>query len=83
MSTGHTNWSNHLLKKTARGANDEDLGEVQDVDRNHILTQKNTLNNKEMFYIPCYLVERYDETVLWFRISKDEAKSSFMINSLP
>ena len=83
MSTSYTVWWNHLLKKAARGANDEDLGNVQDVDQNHILTQRGMLNNEEKFYIPRYLVERYDDNVLWFRISKEEAKSSFMINSLP
>jgi hypothetical protein len=41
------------------------------------------LNNIEKFYLPKYLLERFNLNVLWFKISKEEAKNGFMINSPP
>jgi len=78
MSSSNVDW-NDLLKKEARCTNGEDLGEVQDVDKLYVLTQKGMLNKKERFYLPRYLVEKYDGDTLWFRISGQEAKDSFMI----
>lgn len=72
---------NDLLKKEARCINGEDLGEIQDVDAHYVLTQKGVLNKMERFYIPQYLVEKYHGDTIWFRISEQEAKDSFMIAS--
>ena len=72
-----------LSKKEARDVNDEDLGEVQEVDHNYVLIQKDTSYNNERFYIPMYLVEKYDGNTLWFRIDQEEAKNNFIINSQP
>ena len=80
MFTSNVDW-NDLLKKEARCINGEDLGEVQDVDERHVMTQKGMLNKKERFYLPRYLVEKYDDDTLWFRISGQEAKDSFMMAS--
>lgn len=74
---------NALLKRQVRDVNDEELGEVQEVDPNYVLTQKVMLNNTEKFYLPKYLLERFNLNVLWFKISKEEAKNGFMINSPP
>jgi hypothetical protein len=82
MSSGNIDW-NDLLKKEARCINGEDLGEVQDVDQDYVLTQRGILSNKERFYIPRYLVEKYDGNTIWFRLSGQEAKDSFMIASQP
>ena len=40
-----------LIKEEVKGANDEDLGNVQHVDHNHIFPQKDTLNNEEKLEI--------------------------------
>ncbi len=62
---------NETIKKEARGINDEDLGEVQEVQGNYVLVQKGIIN-KEKFYIPKDQAESYDGDVLRFRFSKQE-----------
>jgi uncharacterized protein (TIGR02271 family) len=64
------NW-NDVIKKEARGINNEDFGEVQDVQGQFVLVQKGIVN-KEKFYIPKDLVESYDGYVLRFRFSEQE-----------
>ena len=39
--------------------------------------------SKEKFYIPKYLVEGYDGDKLYFRVTEDEAKNSFVRDSAP
>jgi hypothetical protein len=71
-----------LKGKEARGiTKDVDLGEVQEVGKNFVLTQKGTLS-KEKFYIPKYLVNGYDGDTLWFNISEGD-KSGFRRDSAP
>ena len=70
MSSNDIDW-NDVIKKEARGNNDEDLGEVQDIEGNYILVQKGLIN-KEKFYIPKDQAESYDGDVLRFRISEEE-----------
>jgi len=64
------NW-NDVIKKEARGINNEDFGEVQDIQGQFVLVQKGIVN-KENFYIPKDLVESYDGYVLKFRFSEQE-----------
>jgi uncharacterized protein (TIGR02271 family) len=64
------NW-NDVIKKEARGNNDEDFGEVQDIQGNYVLVQKGIID-KEKFYIPKDQAESYDGDVLRFRISKED-----------
>jgi uncharacterized protein (TIGR02271 family) len=64
------NW-NDVIKKEARGINNEDFGEVQDIQGQFVLVQKGIVN-KEKFYIPKDLVESYDGYVLRFRFSDQE-----------
>ena len=61
-----------VIKKEARGLNDADLGEVQEVSNGLVLTQRGIVN-KELFSIPQSVVESYDGKVLRFRISEIEA----------
>jgi stress response protein YsnF len=56
---------NDIIKKEARGTDDSDFGEVQEIGQNYVLTQRGTVK-KERFYIPKYLVNGYDGNVLWF-----------------
>jgi len=62
---------NDVLKKEARGIDDEDLGEVQEVQGNYVLVQKGLIN-KEKFYIPKNQAESYDGDVLIFKISQED-----------
>ena len=67
---GSINW-NDVLKKEARGKNDEDLGEVQEIGDTYVLVQKGLIN-KERFYITQDEVESYDGDVLRFKLSEDD-----------
>lgn len=75
------NWD-EVIKKEARGKNEEDLGEVQEIGDTYVLVQKGLIS-KEKFYIPKYLAEGYDGNALWFKVSEDEAKNSFVKDSAP
>jgi uncharacterized protein (TIGR02271 family) len=71
-----------VIKKEARGSDNEDLGEVQETGQDYVLVQKGMIN-KEKFYIPKNMVESYDGSVLRFNISKEEVKSRYMRDSPP
>jgi uncharacterized protein (TIGR02271 family) len=73
---GSINW-NKVIKKEARGKNDEDLGEVQEVGDTYVLVQKGLIN-KEKFYIPQNEVESYDGDVLRFKLSEDDIRSKYL-----
>jgi len=82
MSTGKTIEWNDVIKKEARGSNDDDLGEVQEVGQTYVVTQKGTIK-KEKFYIPKYLAEGYDGDVLRFKLTEVEAKNKFVRDTPP
>ena len=71
-----------VIKKEARGSDDEDLGEVKETDGDYVIVQKGMIN-KEKFYIPKNMAESYDGSVLRFNISKEEVRSRFMGDSPP
>ena len=73
----------NLSKKGARDVNDQDLGKILEVDHNYVLIEKGTSNNDERFYVPLYLLEKYDQNTLWFRIDQEEAKNNFTVYSQP
>ena len=80
-SSSTIDWSD-IIRKEARGTNDEDLGEVQEVGENYILVQRGLIN-KDRFYIPKDMVESYDGDVLRFNVSEEDAKSRFLGDSPP
>lgn len=63
-----------VIKKEARGLDDYDLGEVQEVGEEHVITKKG-LVDKDKFYLPRNKVNRFDGNKLWFEVTKDEAKT--------
>jgi uncharacterized protein (TIGR02271 family) len=71
-----------LSRKEARGINNYDLGEVQEVGQTYVVTQKGTIK-KEKFYIPKYLAEGYDGEVLRFKVSEEDAINNFARDSPP
>ena len=73
---------NDVIKKEARGSDDEDFGEVQDVSNGYVFVQKGIID-KEKFFIPQDKVESYDGDVLRFGISYDEALSTYQGESYP
>jgi hypothetical protein len=68
---------NDVIDKEARSTNNEDLGEVQEVDENYIFVQRGMIS-KDKFYIPVDMVESYDGTILRFRISEEDATARFL-----
>jgi stress response protein YsnF len=73
-----TDW-NEVIKKEAKGLNDADLGEVQEVNENYVLTQRGTLS-KEKFYLPKSIPHGYNGRLLLFHITEEEAKEKFIID---
>ena len=73
---------NDTIKKEARGSNDEDLGEVQDVSDGYVLVQRGMIN-KERFYIPKEQAESYDGSVLRFNLSEQEIVNRYAGDSPP
>ena len=64
---------NDVIKKEARGLDDYDLGEVQEVNEEHVITKKGVVG-KDKFYLPRDKARKFDEGKLWFEITKDESK---------
>ena len=79
--SGHIDW-NDITKKEARGINNEDLGEVQEVTQDYVLVEKGVIN-KEKFFIPRDLAVGYNGTILIFDISAEDAKNKFAGDSPP
>jgi hypothetical protein len=66
--------SEDIVKKEARGLGDDtDFGEVQEILGEFIITQKGTVD-KERYYFPKNLVERFDGDTVYFKLTKEEAK---------
>jgi hypothetical protein len=68
-----TNWDD-IIKKEARGINDYDLGEVHEVEPEIVVTKKGVVD-KDKFYLPKSLVERFDGDKVWFSITKEDAEN--------
>ena len=64
---------NEIIKKEARGINDFDLGEVQEIQSDVVVTQKGVLD-KDKFYLPKNAVDRFDGQNVWFKITKEDAE---------
>jgi stress response protein YsnF len=71
-----TDW-NEVIKKEARGLNNADLGEVQEVNENYVVTQRGTIS-KEKFCIPKSIPHGYNGRILLFEITEEEAKEKFI-----
>ena len=63
-----------VIKKEARGLDDYDLGEVQEVNEDIVITKKGIVD-KDRFYLPRSKALRFEDHKLWFEVSKEEAKA--------
>jgi len=77
MSNNNIDW-NDVIKKEARGINDADLGEVQEIRLDNVITKAGVVD-KEVYSIPKNLVDRYDGHKLWFRVTKEDAENVYKI----
>jgi len=70
---------NETIKKEAKGIDDADLGKIQDVGSDSILTKKGIINTK-LFEIPKDLVESYDDNdgIVYFKLTEEEAINLYL-----
>ena len=66
-----------VMKKKARGLNNDDLDEVQTVEGDYVVTTAG-ITDKITYCFPKTLVQRYDGHSLVFSIFKDEAKDKYV-----
>ena len=63
-----------IVKKEARGLGDDtDFGEVQEILGEYIITKKGSVS-KDIFHITKNLIERFDGSTVYFKMTKDESK---------
>lgn len=67
---------NQVIKKEARGKDDDDLGEVQEIIQENVIT-KVGLIDKATYSIPKSLVDTFDGHTLRFKLTKEEAEARF------
>ncbi|HEX7257211.1 MAG TPA: hypothetical protein VF242_04040 [Nitrososphaeraceae archaeon] len=75
MNPNDIDW-NDVIKREARGINDEDFGKVQDIHGNYVLVKRGIIN-KEQFYLPKDQAESYDGMILKFRLSEYDLKTRY------
>ena len=75
------NW-NDIMKKEARGIDDLDLGEVQEVSEDKVIVQRGIIE-KDIFHLSKSRIKSYDGQVLRFNISESELKSYEVESSPP
>jgi hypothetical protein len=72
-----------IVNKEARGIYENcDLGETKGISGEYIVTQKGTLADNDRFYIPKNLVDYFDITTVYFKITEEEAKQYKRLNYL-
>ena len=68
---------NEIIKKDAKGINNADFGKIQEIGSDSILTKKGIINTK-VFDIPKDLVESYDENIVYFKLTEEEAINRYL-----
>jgi hypothetical protein len=77
-SVDNIDWT-EMEGKEARGIDDADLGEVQEIRDDFVVTKVGVVD-KKVYKIPKSLVEGYDGHNLLFKVTKDDAKSKYEID---
>ena len=62
-----------VLKKEAIGIDKCDLGKVQQIKDDTIITEKGVFNKKR-YFLPKKLIDKFNGNILYFKIVKAEAK---------
>jgi hypothetical protein len=73
--SSNINWD-EVVKKEARGIDNADLGEVQLTIGDTVITEKG-IADKNRFYLPKNIVDKFDGHTLWFSIIEDEAYNTY------
>ena len=80
-NNGNIRWD-EVIKKEARGIDDYDLGEIQQVTSDYVLTQKGLVNMK-WFEIPKRLAQEFDGNKLVLKVTEEEAKNLYIKHESP
>ena len=75
------NW-NSIVGQEARSIDNADLGKIQGLFEPFIVTERGTIN-KEKFYIPKSLIVRYNDEILYFDITEEQANDYCMRTTPP
>jgi hypothetical protein len=75
------NWNN-IINLDARSIDGVSLGQVQSLFEPCVVVEKGTLN-KETYYIPKSVIEKYDNEALYFRLTEQEVKDNCLRDSPP
>ena len=70
--------SENIINKKAKGIGNIDLGEIQKITSEYIITEKKDIDinkNKNKISIPRNLVDRWDEDNVWFQVTEEEKES--------
>ena len=70
--------SENIINKKAKGIDNIDLGEIQKITSEYIITEKKDIDinkNKNKISIPRNLVERWDEDNVWFQVTEKDIES--------
>ncbi len=70
--------SENLINKKAKGIDNIDLGEIQKITSEYIITEKKDTDinkDKDKIFIPRNLLERWDEDNVWFQVTEEEKES--------
>jgi hypothetical protein len=78
-SVDEIDW-NDVIGKEARGLGDDDLGEVQEIHGDIVVTKSGVIG-KKVYNIPKSLVVKFDGHKLWFSVTKDEAKDNYGVDA--
>ena len=70
--------SENIINKKAKGMGNIDLGEIQKITSEYIITEKKDIDinkNKNKISIPRNLVDRWDEDNVWFQVTEEDIES--------
>ncbi len=70
--------SENIINKKAKGIGNIDLGEIQKITSEYIITDKKDIDinkNKNKISIPRNLVDRWDEDNVWFQVTEEDIES--------
>jgi hypothetical protein len=70
--------SENITNKKAKGIGNIDLGEIQKITSEYIITEKKDIDinkNKNKISIPRNLVDRWDEDNVWFQVTEEDIES--------
>jgi hypothetical protein len=73
MSQSVFSW-NDLIKKKATGIDDCDMGQIQEITTDIIVTKKGILDKKR-YFLPKNIIVGFDRNMVYFRIVKAEAQN--------